>query len=201
MQTHERTQKHNCDLCGAFFSRRLDRDRHRMRHTGEKPYKCDRCDYSCIQPGAIYRHKLKHCGGGKVNKYIGSDKSLIGKDTIKTHMAVHAETKATGRQNATNISTTTVMKSTEMNGNINDSTEDSSSDEDASTRPTSNKSGTAFSSPSETKGRIALSDQISRSKSSPDFKCKFCDKEHEDKHYLTQHDKRTQGVFVYLSRL
>ena len=102
-------------------------------------------------------------------------------------MAAHAETKATGRQNATNISAITVMKSTEMNGNINGSTEDSSPDEDALTRPTSNKSGTAFSSLSETEGRIALSNQTSRSKSSPDFKCKFCDKEHEGKHYLTQH--------------
>ena len=35
--------------------------RHMWRHTDEKPYKCDRCQFGCIQKGQMISHyKNKH---------------------------------------------------------------------------------------------------------------------------------------------
>ena len=90
MQTHDGTQKFNCDICGALFSRRVDRDRHRMRHTGQRPFKCDECDYGCITKGELNRHKLKHVdqsGGQAKHKCPYCDKTLVRKNEMTGHIA------------------------------------------------------------------------------------------------------------------
>lgn len=50
-----------CYKCAyrTHVSRRMGH--HIKRHTGEKPYKCDYCDYRCIQPYDLTKHlKIRH---------------------------------------------------------------------------------------------------------------------------------------------
>lgn len=52
-----------CDMCNYMASDHNTLRRHRMRHTGEKPYKCLYCTYSCIQAISLKTHlKNKHPG-------------------------------------------------------------------------------------------------------------------------------------------
>jgi KRAB domain-containing zinc finger protein len=37
-----------CDLCGASLASRSHLEDHKKLHTGEKPYKCDQCDFASI---------------------------------------------------------------------------------------------------------------------------------------------------------
>ena len=36
--------------------------KHKMRHAGNKPYKCDLCDYRATEAGPLKKHKLVHTG-------------------------------------------------------------------------------------------------------------------------------------------
>lgn len=50
-------------MCNYTASDHNTLRRHRMRHTGEKPYKCQYCTYSCIQAISLKTHlKNKHPG-------------------------------------------------------------------------------------------------------------------------------------------
>ena len=54
-------RQHVCKTCGASFKERRILVRHEMVHTGETPYTCILCDYSCSQLGNLQRHtETKH---------------------------------------------------------------------------------------------------------------------------------------------
>ena len=49
-----------CEFCGKVFKNCSNLTVHRRSHTGEKPYKCELCPYSCAQSSKLTRHMKTH---------------------------------------------------------------------------------------------------------------------------------------------
>ena len=54
-----------CEYCGKVFKNCSNLTVHRRSHTGEKPYKCELCPYSCAQSSKLTRHMKTHGRQGK----------------------------------------------------------------------------------------------------------------------------------------
>ena len=53
-----------CKYCGKVFKNTSNLTVHIRSHTGEKPYKCDKCEYSCAQSSKLTRHMKIHVRSG-----------------------------------------------------------------------------------------------------------------------------------------
>ncbi|CAF0948188.1 unnamed protein product [Didymodactylos carnosus] len=53
-----------CEFCGKVFKNCSNLTVHRRSHTGEKPYKCELCNYACAQSSKLTRHMKTHGRGG-----------------------------------------------------------------------------------------------------------------------------------------
>jgi len=53
--------KYPCDICGKKFTRPQHVNRHKLLHTGERPYKCNKCDKAFSREDRLKQHKLKGC--------------------------------------------------------------------------------------------------------------------------------------------
>ncbi|KAK9732261.1 Zinc finger, C2H2 type [Popillia japonica] len=51
---------HSCRICGKVFKDSSSIPRHMLTHTGETPYSCDKCPYSCRYKQQFDRHMRKH---------------------------------------------------------------------------------------------------------------------------------------------
>ena len=54
-----------CEYCGKVFKNCSNLTVHRRSHTGEKPYKCQMCNYACAQSSKLTRHMRTHGRLGK----------------------------------------------------------------------------------------------------------------------------------------
>ena len=46
-----------CTICGKIVR---DMRKHKLVHSGEKPFQCDRCSYRCSRSGTLRRHMATH---------------------------------------------------------------------------------------------------------------------------------------------
>lgn len=60
-----RGRNDTCEFCGKVFKNCSNLTVHRRSHTGEKPYKCQMCSYSCAQSSKLTRHMKTHRRIGK----------------------------------------------------------------------------------------------------------------------------------------
>ena len=60
-----RGRNDTCEFCGKVFKNCSNLTVHRRSHTGEKPYKCEMCPYSCAQSSKLTRHMKTHGRTGK----------------------------------------------------------------------------------------------------------------------------------------
>jgi len=54
----------SCEFCGKVFKNCSNLTVHKRSHTGEKPYKCELCPYSCAQSSKLTRHMKTHGKSG-----------------------------------------------------------------------------------------------------------------------------------------
>lgn len=53
-------RKYPCDICDKSFKNKTHMEEHRRLHTGEKPFKCLKCDFEASH-GSNFRIHLKNC--------------------------------------------------------------------------------------------------------------------------------------------
>ncbi|CAG2120807.1 unnamed protein product [Medioppia subpectinata] len=63
-EIHTTEAKLTCDWpgCDSAFSSHNKLRIHKMKHTGEKPYKCSQCEWRFRQKNHLKTHLLKHSG-------------------------------------------------------------------------------------------------------------------------------------------
>ncbi|XP_038137242.1 zinc finger protein 14-like isoform X1 [Cyprinodon tularosa] len=59
--TSEISENKNCSLCGKYFAREGDMERHMKSHSEDRPYKCSFCDKKFKSPYVLKRHEREIC--------------------------------------------------------------------------------------------------------------------------------------------
>ena len=76
-----------CEYCGKVFKNCSNLTVHRRSHTGEKPYKCELCPYSCAQSSKLTRHMKTHGRNGRdIFKCRFCDMPFSVTSTLEKHM-------------------------------------------------------------------------------------------------------------------
>jgi KRAB domain-containing zinc finger protein len=52
--------KKQCDICGKYFQNNAKLERHRMIHTGVKPFQCEKCHRCFNQKANLKAHMVVH---------------------------------------------------------------------------------------------------------------------------------------------
>lgn len=79
-----------CTYCPSAFHRAYDRDRHVRTHTGEKPYSCPTCQYSCSDIGNMARHVRTHTKTKEMQFFCSEcPRSFSEKRGLNLHMKTH----------------------------------------------------------------------------------------------------------------
>ncbi|OXU27540.1 hypothetical protein TSAR_016187 [Trichomalopsis sarcophagae] len=75
-----------CSFCGKSFSHLGDHNKHRRRHTGERPYPCDLCPRRFAHASNLARHRRLH-SGEKPFECTNCSRRFSRKDKLAAHVA------------------------------------------------------------------------------------------------------------------
>ncbi|MDZ4124492.1 MAG: C2H2-type zinc finger protein, partial [Hydrogenophaga sp.] len=90
------TKRYVCDICGKALACSTPLKRHKLKHTGEKPFKCnfDGCDYASKQLEHLKTHKLTHTGEKPFKcDFNGCKYAYTSSSSLKTHKLTHTGEK------------------------------------------------------------------------------------------------------------
>lgn len=62
MENYTKNYSHICEICGKAFSKKDHVRRHKLVHTGERPYICEICGTTFSHKSHLNRHRLIHTG-------------------------------------------------------------------------------------------------------------------------------------------
>ncbi|XP_067686399.1 zinc finger protein 208-like [Haliotis asinina] len=82
---------YGCELCGKRFAEACYLREHMMKHTGERPFKCDVCDKGFISNSLLKKHRL--CHGPKTHECTVCGKCFSQASSLNTHMQTHDAVK------------------------------------------------------------------------------------------------------------
>lgn len=66
--TSETQEAKYCSLCGKYFARKVDMERHMKSHSEDRPYKCSYCDKRFKHPYVLRRHQREICKSKDLNE-------------------------------------------------------------------------------------------------------------------------------------
>lgn len=66
--TSEMSENKNCVLCGKYFARQVDMERHMKSHSEDRPYKCSFCEKKFKNPYVLKRHQKEICKSRELKK-------------------------------------------------------------------------------------------------------------------------------------
>jgi len=92
MRRHTGEKPYHCNQCDYSCANSPVLKRHMKTHTGEKAFQCTQCDYSSVQSSDLKIHMRKHTGE-KPYQCPQCDYSSSRSYNVKTHMKVHTGEK------------------------------------------------------------------------------------------------------------
>ncbi len=92
MLKHTGDKPFSCNFCDYKFSRQAHLKSHILTHTGEKPFSCDLCNYKSTQRCHLKTHMLTDTGEKPFSCHFCDYKSCLRSD-LKIHMLTHTREK------------------------------------------------------------------------------------------------------------
>ncbi|XP_064621572.1 B-cell lymphoma/leukemia 11A-like [Lineus longissimus] len=97
-ESSNRGRNDTCEYCGKVFKNCSNLTVHRRSHTGEKPYKCELCQYACAQSSKLTRHMKTHGRLGKdVYRCKFCSMPFSVPSTLEKHMRKCVENQQAGK--------------------------------------------------------------------------------------------------------
>ena len=91
VKMHKQAKSYSCK-CGYFCKASRDLKRHSLTHTGERPHKCDVCDYAGITSCSLKVHMRSHTGD-KPHKCPSCNYACTQAGSMKRHLLIHSGEK------------------------------------------------------------------------------------------------------------
>ena len=90
MLTHSGEKPFSCKQCDYSCTTGSQLKRHTKTHSGNKPFKCTQCDYSCTRANSLKKHMFNH-SGEKAFRCEKCNYSCVEANALKKHKRRHTQ--------------------------------------------------------------------------------------------------------------